>query len=310
MKTKKPEIVTPIVIEHLKYFAKRNGNKTQDYELWSDKGQEFDHKVLKPHVKKTKFVKAGASCENRNRLFQSCFYRILKNRQSVSVKNAIKKSQDQINNTMSKIHRATPNEVVDKKVDTLKQYNKTRKEHVSSLKRKPLEVGDHVRIQIKSDKDVSVGFKSYKGITFSNQVYTIDRRTKKLPHKYYIKPKRKWFLADKLLKSAPRDEKSKELIAQRDDEQKIDDDREEKRQDEDRKKKQLENDKRVEELKQTGKLRRTRRGAAEKLRAKLKAQKEQEKMLDELLASPKKKGKRKRKKYFKQKNDDEEWVPS
>ena len=91
VKTKDAKVVTPIVIEHLKYFAQRNGNKTTDYELWSDKGGEFDHKVLKPYVKLTKHVKAGASCENRNRLFQQCFYRILKNRQSVSVKNAIKK---------------------------------------------------------------------------------------------------------------------------------------------------------------------------------------------------------------------------
>jgi hypothetical protein len=324
VKTKDAKVVTQIVIEHLKYFAQRNGNKTTDYELWSDKGGEFDHKVLEPHVKLTKHVKAGASCENRNRLFQQCFYRILKNRQSVSVKNAIKKSQDQINNTMSKVHRATPNEVVDKKVDTLKKYNTTRKEHVSNLKRKPLEVGDWVRIQIKSVKDVSVGFKSYKGKTFTNRVYKIDRRTKKLPFKYWIKSdKRKWYLADSLLKSAPRDEISQELIAQRDEEQKTEDRAEKERSDAEWKKKQIADDKRIAALKKVGKLG-TRKDAAKKLRAKMKARQQSDEEFEKMLADDQKvyekeqkaKGKvirkKKRKKYFQQKwgKDDEEWVPS
>jgi hypothetical protein len=322
VKTKRPEIVTPIVIEHLKYFAQRNGNKTTDYELWSDKGGEFDHKKIKPHVKETKFVSAGKSCENRNRLFQQCFYRILKNRQSVSVKNAIKKSQDQINNTFSKIHRKTPNEVVDNKIDTLKQYNKTRKQHISNMKRKPLEIGDYVRVQIKGIKS-KLGFKSYKNETFTTRVYKIEGRTKKLPHKYYIKSdKRKWYLADSLLKSAPRDEKSLKLIEERDEEQKTDDRAEKERSDAERKKQQIEDDKRIAALKKAGKLG-TRQDAAKKLRAKMKARQtdeEFEKMLEddqkEYEKEQKAKGKvlrkKKRANVFQQKwgrEGEEEWVP-
>jgi hypothetical protein len=242
----------------------------------------------------------------------------------VSVKNAIKKSQDQINNTLSKVHRATPNEVVDEKRDTLKQYNKTRKEHISRLTRKALQVGDHVRIQIKSDKDVKIGYKSYKGLTFSNQVYTIDRRTKKLPHKYYIKPKRKWFLADKLLKSAPRDKKSQKIIEDRDEEQKSDDREEEEKQKVERKKQEAAQSVRdaLRKARRTG----SRKDVAEKLRAKIKARQQSDEDFEKLLDADQKeyekeqrgKGKQIRKKkrevlkYFKQKwgrDDDDEWVP-
>jgi hypothetical protein len=131
-------------------------------------------------------------------------------------------------------------------------------------------------------------------------------------------------LADKLLKSAPRDKKSLQIIEDRDEEQKTMDRAEKERSDAEHQKKQADDEKRIAALKKSKQLS-TRMDAAKKLRAKMKARQqaddELKKMLDddqqefekEQIAKGKVIRKKKRVKYFKQKwgfnQDDEDWVP-
>lgn len=68
---------------------------------------------LKKLIPDYKFVKTAQSCERRNRLVQQNMFRILKNRQATSVKDAVRKSMNMINDTYNKIQKKTPNEVVD-----------------------------------------------------------------------------------------------------------------------------------------------------------------------------------------------------
>ena len=136
-----------------------------------DKGSEFSVAKLKELVPDTKNVSTGTSVEKKNQQLQHSFYRILKNRQAVNVKSAIKKSQVLCNQTVNKYHKKTPNEIADNK-DTdmkkiLKVYNKTRKSYIKGDNRKPFVAGDYVRIQIKDPKAGAVGFKSYKNKTFN-----------------------------------------------------------------------------------------------------------------------------------------------
>ena len=59
-----------------------------------------------------------------------------------------------------------------------------------------------------------MGFKSYKNETFTERVFIIKKTTKKaVPTKYYVNGK--WYLQSSLLKSAPRDVKSQELVDSR-----------------------------------------------------------------------------------------------
>jgi len=134
----------------------------------------------------------------------------------VTIKSALEQAQKLKNNTYNRIHKLTPNEIVkrgDKEQD-IKEYNSSRKEYVAGDNRKPFVAGDYVRVQIKKEKGGSVGFKSYKNETFTERVFVIKKTTKKaVPPKYYVNGK--WYLQSSLLKSAPRDEKSQELVDSR-----------------------------------------------------------------------------------------------
>jgi hypothetical protein len=188
-------------------------------ESWSDLGGEFSKTDLEKLVRTHRFVRLGPSVENVNKIFQRCFYRILKNRQAISVPVAIKKSQNQMNKALKGLHKMSADEVAKKvksgEVNSVKVYNSTRKDHVSNTKTKELQVGDHVRLLVKKAK-ADTFYKSYKNKSFTAQVFKIFKRTKKQPYKYQLKDKGRYYLIDYLLKSAPRDTKSKDLIKGRD----------------------------------------------------------------------------------------------
>jgi hypothetical protein len=224
-------------------------------ESWSDKGGEFSKTDLEKLVRTHRFVRVGSSVENVNKVFQRCFYRILKNRQAISVPVAIKKSQNQMNKALKGLHKMSADEVAKKvksgEVNSVKVYNSTRKDHVSNTKTKELQVGDYVRLLVKKAK-ADTFYKSYKNKSFTAQVFKILKRTKKQPYKYQLKEKGRYYLIDYLLKSAPRDTKSKDLIKGRDIIQtKVDKENEEK--EEKRLSKEIEeNRKRLMKLKEKG----------------------------------------------------------
>jgi ribosomal protein L21E len=191
-------------------MCKTLGLDSKQCSLSSDKGTEFSKAELSKIVNDYTYVSMAPSVENRNRLFQSNFYRILKNRQAISIPVAIAKAQNLMNTSYNRIQKKSPNEAAEglkkKELDTLKVYNSKRKQHVSNTKLKQLEIGDYVRILIKSLKDVGIGYKTYHDKTYTKEVYEITHKTKKRPHKYRMKGGgKKYYLIDKLLKSAPRD---------------------------------------------------------------------------------------------------------
>ena len=277
--TKEANIVTPIVLEHIKYFAKRFGKSTKEFDLESDKGGEFRHADIAKIVRKVKHVNTGVSVEKANQTFQQNFYRILRNRQSTSVRGAIKKAQKIMNNSFSSIHKKSPNDVVDQKEDSLKTYNNTRKSYISGSNRGELDVGQHVRLLIKKGKD-SIGYKSYKNKTWSKEVYVVKKKTKTTtPTKYFVN--RKWLLIDSLLKSAPRDKESDKLMETRTKQQ----DEADKKQDEaDKKKRDAERiaeDKRKGLLRAAGKIMKVRDSS--RIREKIERRRKEEAEKDKLI---------------------------
>ena len=231
VKVKEAKVVTPLVKKHIEWFAKRLKKPAKEFELRSDKGGEFNHTELAKHVGKTKFIAMGPSVEKKNRQIQQNFYRILRNRQALTVANGLAKAENMANNCYSRIQKATPNEAAEQKQEeTLKKYNKKRATYQSNSKRKPLEVDDLVRIQIKTIKTAAVGFKSYKDKTYSAEVYKIKKRTKSQPYRYWLgRGVGKWVNGDLLLKTRSRDKVSDNLIQSRDDAQEEADKQEAKR---------------------------------------------------------------------------------
>ena len=231
VKVKEATTVTPEVLKHVAWFATKLKVPAKDFELRSDKGGEFNHEEIQKVVGKTKYVPMGASVEKKNQQIQQNFYRILRNRQALTVKNGLAKAENMANNCYNRIQKKTPNEAAEQsQEDTVKNYNKKRSTYISQSKRKPLEIGDRVRIQLKTIKTSAVGFKSYKDETYSTEVYTVKKRTKSLPHRYWLgKGVGRWINGDLLLKTKARDKTSDKLIKDRDDAQARADEAEEKR---------------------------------------------------------------------------------
>ena len=214
--TKDSKVVTPIVIKQMKDMAKQLNVNLNKCGYRSDRGGEFDMVKMRAvcDPKNTKNVNSGGSIEGRNRLVQSNFFRIIRSRKSFEIDDALKQSQILMNETYNRIQKKTPNEAADEKQDeNVKKFNKKRKTYVAGDKRK-LEVGDYVRIIKKGKEKIGLEYKSYKGILYTDEVYEITKKTKSVPTKY--RANKKWYTIDKLLKSALRDEKTEEMIVQRD----------------------------------------------------------------------------------------------
>ena len=90
---------------HIKWFAKKFKVSPSSLALSSDKGSEYNMKRLKKLCPDYKFVASESTCERRNRYAQACFYRILKNRQATTIKDALQKTENMINNTLARKHK-------------------------------------------------------------------------------------------------------------------------------------------------------------------------------------------------------------
>ena len=216
--TKEASVVTPKVLKQCKEMARMLKTSTDKCDLRCDKGGEFNIQELSKHFKIAKNVSTGVAVENKNSQFQTNFFKIIRQRKANTIDDAMKQSEKLLNNTYNRIHKKTSNELVERgdEKENIKEYNAKRKSFIAGDKRKPFEAGQYVRLLVK-DKKPGIGYKKYKNKTYSQAVYIIKKTTKKaVPRKYYVKGK--WYLQSDLLKSAPRDEKSIELVKERDDE--------------------------------------------------------------------------------------------
>ena len=217
VKTKAAKVVTPKVKEHVTWLAKKLNVDLKHCTIHADGGDEFDHDAFTEIVPETKIVKTGVSVEAKNRQVQQYFYRILKNRQAITVANALKKSQKLVNNCYNRVQKRTPLESCELSRDErLKHYNDNRSTYKNTEDRE-LQVGDYVRLLVRDPKK-NFEYKSYKNKTWTKRVHEVTHRNKKKrPIKYRVNGK--WYTIDQLLKSAPRDKESEKIIKARDKEQ-------------------------------------------------------------------------------------------
>jgi len=214
--SKNANVITPKVIAHCEDMAKELKTTIAKCDIRMDKGGEFKITELAKHFKKAEHVNSGVAVENKNAQFQKCFFQILRQRKATSIEDAMRQGQKLLNNTYNRIHKKTSNELVKRgdEKENIKEYNDERKKFVAGDKRKPFEVGQHVRLLVKEHKK-RLDYKRYKDMTYSKQVYVINKITKKTtPRKYRVNGR--WWLQSDLLKSAPRDEESNKLMDERD----------------------------------------------------------------------------------------------
>ena len=219
VKVKDASEVTPIVIKHIRSIAKALQVHPRSMSYLSDSGGEFDMAEIRKVIPNAKNVRVASSVEKKNRDAQRVFYRVLKSRRSMNIPDALQQTETLLNETLNRIQGATPNELVEKstKMFNIKSYNKSRTKYIAGDKRTPFEVGQRVRTQIKKEKGADIGYKSYKGETFSKRVYVVRKITGTTPRKYWVN--RKWLTIDKLLGTEQEDEKTNEMVVNRDKEQ-------------------------------------------------------------------------------------------
>ena len=100
---------------HIKYFMKMFKVTGKQLKLQTDAGSEYSLKRIQKLIPDYKFVSSGKYVERKNSQIQANLFRILKNRQATNLKSAVKKAQDMANNTLNRIHKKTPLEVVEEK---------------------------------------------------------------------------------------------------------------------------------------------------------------------------------------------------
>jgi hypothetical protein len=296
--TKDQDIVTPLVKEHIRYFAKKLGTTPSKMALRMDRGGEFGIRTLRQLVPDTKNVNSGTSIEARNQMIQRSFYRILKNRRAIKIENALEQTEKIVNNTVNRIQKRSPNEIVEEKIpekELVAQYNRTRKSYISGDKRLPFKVDDLVRIQVKKSKGSdNIEYKSYKNMTYTAQVYKIEKRTQGKRSSVKYRVNKRWYTQDKLLKSTTRDLESERIIKEKDEEQKQRDAEEEKKEEAEAKKKEAKREKQKEKQVKEGVLRRTRRNAPRRGRKRLKRQRDQGDAMERALEQEEEERRRKR----------------
>ena len=218
-KVKDASVVTPIEIKHIRSIAKALQVHPRSMAYLSDSGGEFRMADIRKVVPDAKNVRVASSVEKKNRDAQRVFYRVLKSRRSLTIPDALAQTEALLNETFNRIQGATPNELVEKSTKTfnIKGFNKSRTKYIAGDNRTPFEVGQRVRTQIKKEKGADLSYKAYKGITFSKRVYIVRKITTTTPRKYWVN--NHWYTIDKLLGTEQEDEKTKQLVVNRDKEQ-------------------------------------------------------------------------------------------
>ena len=214
VKTKEANIVSPIVLRHMKEIASALKTPLKEFEISSDKGTEFSQKMLEKHVKSYVRVPTGSSVEKKNSDVQRVLFQMIRARRGKNIPKLIQVTQEILNNNINRITKKTANEAVEKqeKQKDISSYNKKRQR--VGIDRTELKVGDHVRLRIlKVQKEKGLAYKAYKNMIWSRQVYRITGTTKRKPTKYRVKGK--WRLKSMLLKSAPIDQMSEAIIEKR-----------------------------------------------------------------------------------------------
>ena len=210
--------------KHIHFFAKTFGVKPSSMSIVSDRGTEYSMPRIKKLCPDYKFVQSATACERMNRSAQKYFYRILKNRQATTIKDALKKAESLCNNTATLKHKKTALELVEDPTISNKQiliqHNKSRKEFKKGDNRGDFKLHDWVRVLAPEKSRRGLGYKTYKGMAFEKSVHKIIKTTTRAKVKKYRLDDKRWLTQDRLLKAKPIDQESQKLIKARIDEEK------------------------------------------------------------------------------------------
>jgi len=224
IRKKLPKIVAPALRELLDNMERDMGAKV--HTIAADHGREFYTDVralLKRRNITQKQVPRASRVEKFNQDFQRNFYRLMRLRRG-TFGSLEDQALDVTNNTKSKFTKKTPKEALTTPDEVLeKGYNAGREEQKDYKAQRLPKVGDKCRHLIKLRKNIrpmlKLGkhwnrlYKSYHGVHYSKQVYTIKAQTKQKVPRYYVNGK--WYDRDELLLVSGTDAETERQVAAR-----------------------------------------------------------------------------------------------
>jgi hypothetical protein len=226
IRSKKPKVVAPALRELLDSLEHDMHKKV--HTIATDHGREFYTDVrslLKRRKIKQLQVQRGSRVEKFNQDFQRNFYRLLRLRRG-NFGSLEDQAVDLTNNTKNKNTKKTPKEALETPdAELALGFNKpgAREESKPYKAQRLPKVGDKCRYLIKARKNMrpmlKLGkhwnrlYKSYHGVHFTKEVYTIAGKTKEKVPRYYVNGN--WFDRDQLLLISGTDAETERQIAAR-----------------------------------------------------------------------------------------------
>ena len=224
IREKKPKVVAPALRELIDTLERDMHKKV--HTIAADHGREFYtdvRRMLKRRKIIQKQVPRGSRIEKWNQDFQRNFFRLLRLRRG-TFGELEDQALDLTNNTKSKYTKKTPKEALEIADEVLQVgYNKGREVRKPYKAQREPAIGDKCRHLIKQRKNIrpmlKLGkhwnrlYKSYHGVHFSKQVYTIKSKTNQTVPRYYVNGK--WYDKDELLLISGTDGETERQIAAR-----------------------------------------------------------------------------------------------
>ena len=197
--------VMKAVKEGAKWFADRLGIKEASIRYNRDAGSEFSKNLP------GKIIRLGPAVEAVNASVQRILFRMIRSKRG-GIGPALKQAMTIKNNTISKIHKKTPNDAANLSDNELKEnYNKTRVAEDKVDKYRVFKVGDRVRL-ITVNRKAMEFYKSYAGKHFSKKQFIIQKVNNRKPVKYFVDGK--WRYRDQISWPEPEFDKKGDAIVE------------------------------------------------------------------------------------------------
>ena len=174
--------VTPALENAVDFFKKRLSVPASKQIWYMDSGVEFDPKFFAKKGIERHLVAAGSKVEKKNSDIQRQFHRLKNAERLSSIEDGLKQATKIVNNSYNRVIKMTANEAAEKYSDKdeskklMEEYNKHR-EKADVDRRRPLKVGDVVRIVMKSSK-ANPFYKAYRGKTYTREGYPVNVKNK------------------------------------------------------------------------------------------------------------------------------------
>ena len=179
---KEQKSVTPAINRAVSFFTKRLSIPAAKQIWYMDAGTEFSPKVFQSKGIERHVVAAGSKVEKKNSDLQRQFHRLKNAGRLSSIEDGLKQATDLVNNSYNRVLKMTANEASEKygtkdeAKKLIESYNKHR-EKADEDRRKPLKVGDMVRIVMKSTK-ANPFYKAYRGKQYTQDGYPVSKKNK------------------------------------------------------------------------------------------------------------------------------------